>query len=105
MIRPTAISLKKINLTENYSLKGLLKLKEYNPEAIIMDLIFAYPSDSLSDFFLVKRLKEFDNAFLPVSFSLGVDSISAIRDYDEFTTFKLKKFLGWPKLHNGGKTL
>jgi CHASE2 domain-containing sensor protein len=83
--------------------EGLLKLKEYNPEAIIIDLIFAYPSDLLSDSFLVKRLKEFDNVFLPVSFSLGVDSISAVKDNNELAAFRIKKFLDRPKFLNEGE--
>ena len=40
--------------------------------------------------------------FYQFRFFLGEDSISAIRDFDIFTTFKLKKFLGWPRLLDGG---
>lgn len=81
--------------------EGLIKLSEYNPQSVIIDIIFAYPGDSASDELLASAISK-NNTFLPVSFSL----ISENRSSSKKTTtdkseeiFKAK--LTRPAVKNG----
>ena len=85
--------------------ESLYKLKQYDPEAIILDLIFAYPSDPLSDSILAQSLSEFDNIYLPVSFSLlGTPASSRTLPYLNQNS-SIKRFLGHPEILNKGNPL
>jgi CHASE2 domain-containing sensor protein len=82
--------------------EGLSKLKNYNPEAVIVDLIFAYPSDHSSDSCLITRFKEFDKLYLPVSFSLQLKNKMSPIAQSKITNSELKRFLDLPILLNQG---
>lgn len=53
---------------------GLFKLKRYNPEAVVLDIIFAYPSDKETDSILESAIASCENIYLPISFSLVPDN-------------------------------
>lgn len=57
-------------LDRNILSRGLLALKKYNPEAIIIDIIFAYPSNKKNDSQLINSVKELGNIYFPVAFSI-----------------------------------
>ena len=83
--------------------EGLSKLKNYNPEAVIVDLIFAYPSDNSSDSCLITRFNEFDKVYLPVSFSLQLKNKVPPIAQSKITNSELNRFLDLPILLNPGK--
>ena len=82
--------------------EGLSKLKNYNPEAIIVDLIFAYPSDQSSDSCLISRLREFEKVYLPVSFSLQMQNIASPNAELKNVNSEFNRFLSLPLLLNLG---
>lgn len=82
---------------------GLSKLNTYNPEAVIIDLIFAYPSDQYSDSCLISCLKKFEKIYLPVSFALKTDSFEDPIAKSTITNSALNKFIGLPLSINEGK--
>ena len=82
--------------------EGLSKLKNYNPEAVIVDLIFAYPSDNSSDSCLITRFNEFDKVYLPVSFSLQLKNKVPPITQSKITNSELNRFLDLPILLNHG---
>jgi len=53
--------------------EALDKLRTYNPEAIILDLVFAYPSNYSSDSALEANFGKLNNLILPVSFAISKD--------------------------------
>ena len=61
--------------------RALLALKKYNPEAIIIDIIFAYPSNGKDDRLLVNATKELGNVYFPVAFSTKNSDSNTIPDY------------------------
>jgi len=83
--------------------EGLSKLNDYNPEAIIVDLIFAYPSDKPSDSCLITRLKEFEKVYLPVSFSLQMRDNAGPMVESKIANSELGRFLSLPILINQGR--
>lgn len=82
--------------------ESLYKLNQYNPEAIILDLIFAYPSDSVSDSVLAQTLSELENVYLPVSFSLSGSSESSREFSTANQNSSIRRFLSQPKILNQG---
>ncbi|MCZ7609626.1 MAG: CHASE2 domain-containing protein [Ignavibacterium sp.] len=85
--------------------ESLYKLKKYDPEAIILDLIFAYPSDPVSDSVLAQSLSEFNNVYLPVSFSLLGTPVSSRNLSDLIQSSSIKRSLGRPETLNQGNPL
>lgn len=49
---------------------ALIKLSAFNPQSVIIDIIFAYPSDLKSDNYLLNALT-YNDVYLPISFALS----------------------------------
>lgn len=82
--------------------ESLNKLINYNPEAVILDLIFAYPSNTADDSVLELSLTQFNNLFLPVSFSLN-NTTQGLNNYTSgYQHSELLKYLKIPKVKNKG---
>ena len=82
--------------------EGIAKLNDYNPEAVILDLIFAYPSKVEEDSILASTLGKLNNLFLPVSFSLSKSTENLINNFSTHYDSELIKFLRLPIVNEPG---
>lgn len=70
--------------------EALNKIRKYNAEAVILDLVFAYPSNFVDDSILAANLSEINNLFLPVSFAISTslknNIINSNNNYESYLT-------------------
>lgn len=85
--------------------EGLENLKRYNPAAIILDLVFAYPSSFEEDSILEDKLRNLDNLYLPVSFSLVKESTKSGIINNNYNDNTLQKYLKQPIILKSGDPL
>lgn len=85
--------------------EGLENLKKYNPAAIILDLVFAYPSNSNEDSILEDKLRNLDNLYLPVSFSLSKESSRSETINYNYNDSSLQDYLKQPIILKPGDPL
>lgn len=85
--------------------EGLENLNRYKPAGVVLDLVFAYPSNSSEDSIFVNKLRKLNNLYLPVSFSLIKESSESGNKDSGYNDSTLAKYLKRPIILKTGDPL